>query len=291
MMRASREKTAGILPAQDRWKTLGEFLKSRRERLQPEQAGITGSYGRRRTPGLRREEVAYLAGVSATYYTWLEQGREVNPSKEVVEGIGRALQLSGDEMMHLMGLSAPQEDISVFSPDREETGLKPEWQHIIDQLAYPSFISNDRTEVLAWNRAADVVLADFTSMKPADRVMMHLLFEDGDFRRRMVNWEEFAQYSAAVFRTYYDRHQSDPWFGESVRRLCAKCPEFEELWRRHDIQLKKSIQVRLMDPRAGELAFEINSFASLNGRTDLHCCVYTPVSGTETETRLRELLG
>ncbi|AEI40923.1 helix-turn-helix transcriptional regulator [Paenibacillus mucilaginosus] len=285
---AGREAAMRPAEADSRAKLLGDFLKSRRERLQPEQAGITGSFGRRRTPGLRREEVAYLAGVSATYYTWLEQGREVTASREVIGSIGRALQLSGDEMTHLLRLASPE---AAEPPAPEEEGFSPEWQRIIDQLAYPSFISNDRTEVLAWNRAASVVIADFASMEPGDRVMMRLLFEDAGLWERLVNRDEFAAYSAAVFRTYCDKHRSDPWFGETVERLCASSPVFEELWRRHDIQLKKTARISLIAPGAGELAFEIHSFASLNGRTDLHCCVYTPVAGTETESKLMSLLG
>ncbi|WP_426452909.1 helix-turn-helix transcriptional regulator [Paenibacillus sp. S-38] len=285
---AGREAALKAEEAGSRAKILGEFLKSRRERLQPEQAGITGSYGRRRTPGLRREEVAYLAGVSATYYTWLEQGREVTASREVIEGIGRALQLSGDEMTHLLRLASPE---ASETPVSRETEICPEWQRIIDRLPYPSFISSDRTEVLAWNRAAGMVLADFASMEAHDRVMIRLLFEDESLRARMVNWEAFARYSVAVFRSYYDKHREDPWFGETVKRLCRKCPVFDTLWSRHDIQLKKTARVELNDPRAGELLFEIHSFGSLNGRTDVHCCIYTPVTGTETESNLLHLLG
>lgn len=127
-------------------KTLGEFLKSRRNRLQPEQAGFSDSYSQRRTPGLRREEVATLAGVSATYYTWLEQGREVTASREIIENIGRALQLSADERQHLMELWNPNEPEAVISID---TMLNPQWRGIISQLAYPAFISNERTQVFA----------------------------------------------------------------------------------------------------------------------------------------------
>jgi transcriptional regulator with XRE-family HTH domain len=168
---------------------LGAFLKSRRDRLQPKEAGLKGSYGQRRTPGLRREEVTVLAGVSATYYIWLEQGREVTVSKEIIENIGKALQLTLDERMHLLQLWNPNESNAFSSIDMT---LNPQWLNIIEQLTYPSFISNERCEVLAWNRAANEVIADFSSLSVPDRKMIRLLFVDPELRRRMINWEEFA---------------------------------------------------------------------------------------------------
>jgi transcriptional regulator with XRE-family HTH domain len=265
-----------------KFKTLGVFLKSRRSRLQPAQAGITGSYGHRRTPGLRREEVAFLAGVSTTYYTWLEQGREVTPSKEVIENIGKALQLTQDERMHLIQLWNPNEPAAVSSLNM---GLSPQWQKIIDQLTYPSFISNERTEVLAWNRPANEIITDFSSLSVRDRVMIRLLFVDPELRRRMINWEEFALYSVAVFRTYYDKHPGDLWFEETVERLCEESAEFETMWNLHNIQLKKISRVFINTPSAGkEFSFDINS-SSLSDNADLHFCVYTPVSGEDMEPK------
>ncbi|WP_274648800.1 helix-turn-helix transcriptional regulator [Paenibacillus humicola] len=269
-----------------RLKVLGDFLKSRRERLQPEQAGISGSYGRRRTPGLRREEVAVLAGVSVTYYTWLEQGREVTASREVMESIGRALQLSPDERLHLLRLWSPEKSFAPHGPG----SVKPEWQKIIDQLAYPAFIANDRTEVLAWNRAASAIIADFQPMSDRDRVLMNIFFTDPYYRNHISNWDDFARYSVAVFRSNYDRHSGDSWFGETAERLAEESAEFGSLWLLHDIQLKKASPFILNHPRAGLLSFEINSFVSLNGSTDPHCCIYTPIAGTPTEQRLKEFL-
>ncbi|MDR6879300.1 helix-turn-helix transcriptional regulator [Bacillus sp. 3255] len=270
----------------NRLKVLGDYLKSRRDRLQPEQAGIQSSFGRRRTPGLRREEVAILAGVSATYYTWLEQGREVTASREVIESIGRALQLSPDERLHLLRLWSPENSAV---PRRQES-VKPEWQSIIDQLAYPAFVANDRTEVLAWNRAACEIIADFPRLSDQERVLMRIFFMDPYFRKHMMNWEEFARYSVAVFRSYLERHNDDPWFKETAEHLAAKCSEFDSLWRLHDIQLKKESHFILNHPQASELAFVINSFVSMNADSDLHFCIYTPIAGTPTEQRLKKFL-
>ncbi|MGQ7887212.1 helix-turn-helix transcriptional regulator [Paenibacillus sp. WC2504] len=267
-------------------KVLGDYLKSRRERLHPEQAGFQHSYGRRRTPGLRREEVAILAGVSATYYTWLEQGREVTASREVIESIGRALQLSSDERLHLLRLWSPE---NTGAPQRQEQ-IKPEWQSIIDHLAFPAYVANDRTEVIAWNQAACEIITDFSSMSNEERVLMRIFFMDSYFRNHMRNWDEFARYSVAVFRSYLERNDGDVWFKETAERLAADCSEFDSLWRMHDIQLKKTSQFLLNHPGAGELAFEINSFVSMNADSDLHFCIFTPITGTPTEKRLKDFL-
>jgi transcriptional regulator with XRE-family HTH domain len=262
-------------------KTLGEFLKSRRNRLQPEQAGISSSYGKRRTPGLRREEVAMLAGVSATYYTWLEQGREVTASKDIIENISKALQLSEDERQHLIELWNPNEPAAVSSMN---TVLNPQWQSIIEQLPYPSFVTNDRCEVLAWNHEANVTIADFASMPASERIMIRLLFVDLGLRSRMINWEEFAMYSVAVFRTYYDKHRDDPWFENLVKRLCGESAEFEAMWKLHNIQLKKVSRVSYQIADAVKPVFyDINSFASPTDNPDLHLCIYTPVLGEDKE--------
>lgn len=111
------------------------------------------------------------------------------------------------------------------------------------------------------------------------------------FRNNMKNWEEFARYSAAVFRSYLERNDGDAWFKETAERLANECPEFDSLWRMHDIQLKKTSQFILNHPGAGELAFEINSFVSMNVDSDLHICIFTPIKGTPTEQRLQKFLA
>ncbi|RXZ84072.1 XRE family transcriptional regulator [Paenibacillaceae bacterium] len=267
-----------------RLKTMGAFLTSRRHRLQPEHAGIRRSLGQRRTPGLRREEVAVLAGVSATYYTWLEQGREVSASRDIIENIAKALQLTPDERNHLIQLWNPNEFSSFSSTSATNTLLNPQWENIIQQLTYPSFISNNRTEVLAWNRAANEVIADFSSLSANDRIMIRLLFMNPEIRRRMINWEEFALYSVAVFRTYYDTYSADPWFKETVERLSEESSAFATMWNLHNIQLKKVNRVQYHIPGGLKaVAFDINAFASPVDNPDLHICIYTPVLETDID--------
>ncbi|MCU6798152.1 helix-turn-helix transcriptional regulator [Paenibacillus sp. WQ 127069] len=259
-----------------RAKTLGVYLKSRRAQLQPEQAGLTRSHGQRRTPGLRREEVAILAGVSATYYTWLEQGREVAVSRDVIESIGRALQLNPDEHVHLLGLWNANEPEAVTSITTE---VKPQWQEIVNQMAFPCFISNDRAELLAWNRAVDERIADFSSRPPEQRNMMSMLFTDPEMRSRLVNWEEMAAHSVAIFRTSYDKYSHDPWFAQFVAELSSKSAEFAALWKLHRVEIKKVTRVFYSMPGDNQvLAYDINSLAFTVDHSDLHLCIYSPAA-------------
>lgn len=269
-------------------KTLGDFLKSRRERLQPSDVGLVGSYGRRRTSGLRREEVAYLAGVSTTWYTWLEQGRDVTASREVLESIAKALQLSQEELLHLLSLANYGKPADTFMDD---VTIDPELQKIIGQLTYPAFIANNRTEVLAWNQmAAEFILHDarMSESTPLERIVMtHYVFTSPYLRKHLENWDEFARYGIAVFRLYVDQNTDDPWFDEFVQQMCKESKEFAALWQLHDIQQKKVQLLTLNHPQIGRLSFQLNTFSHINGNANLHCCVFTPVADTDTEQHLR----
>ncbi|UMV45658.1 helix-turn-helix transcriptional regulator [Paenibacillus macerans] len=259
-----------------RAKTLGDYLKSRRARLQPEQAGLPRSHGQRRTPGLRREEVAILAGVSATYYTWLEQGREVAVSRDVIESIGKALQLNRDEHLHLLELWNANEPEAVTTITTE---VKPQWREIVGAMAFPCFISNDRAELLVWNRAVDERLADFLARPQGQRNLMTLLFTDPEMRKSLINWEEMAAHSVATFRTSYDKYARDPWFAQFVAELSRESPEFAALWQLHHVEVKKVIRVFYRGSDENQVfAYDINSLSFTTDHPDLHLCIYTPVS-------------
>lgn len=267
-------------------KILGDFLKSRRERIKPDYASVVGRFGTRRTPGLRREEVARLAGVSVTWYTWLEQGRAVTASREVIESVGKALQLSSEEHLHLLRLANYGGEADAF-PNAKE--IDPELQNIIDQINYPAIIANTRTEVLAYNRLASEIIADFSAIPAEKRVMTKLVFADPNLRKQLANWKEFADYAIGVFRLYFDQNAGDPWFEEFVRRMCEESEEFQTLWRLHDVQQKKAVFYTFDHLVAGRLFFNLNSFSNINGNGNLHCCVFTPIAGTDTEQRLAHI--
>lgn len=267
-------------------KILGDFLKSRRERIKPDHADMVGRFGRRRTPGLRREEVAYRAGVSITWYTWLEQGRVTTTSREVIESIGKALQLNSEEHLHLLRLAnyRGEGDSSEFAEE-----MDPGLQNIINQLQYPAIIANHRTEVLAYNRMASEIIVDFHAIPADKRVMARLMFTDSNLRKQLANWKEFADYTSGVFRWYFDQKAGDPWYEEFVRQMCQESEEFQTLWRLHDVQQKKAILYTFDHPVAGRLFFQLNSFSNINGDANLHCCVFTPVAGTDTEQKLSDI--
>lgn len=264
-------------------KVLGDFLKSRRERIKPDPVSIVGRFGTRRTPGLRREEVAQLAGVSITWYTWLEQGRAVTASREVIESVGKALQLSSDEHLHLLRLANYGGEGDSYPIAKE---IYPELQNIIDQMNYPAIIANNRTEVLAYNRMASEIIVDFDSISAEKRVMTHLIFTDPNLRKQLVNWKEFADFTVGVFRMYFDQKAGDLWYEEFVRRMCKESEEFLMLWRLHDVQQKKAIHYTFDHLIAGRLNFQLNTFSNINGDENLHCCVFTPIVGTDTEQKL-----
>ncbi|MFB9328062.1 helix-turn-helix transcriptional regulator [Paenibacillus aurantiacus] len=264
-------------------KILGQFLKSRRERLNPERIEMASRFGRRRTPGLRREEVAHLAGVSITWYTWLEQGRVAFVSREVIDSVSRALQLTAEEYAHLLRL-ANYEGIAEAAP--EPVNVNPELHALIGQLDYPSIIANHRTEVLAYNRMATEIIADFDAMPPQERVMTRILFADPRLNEQLVNREEIRDYTIGVFRMNHDQKPDDLWFDAFVREMCLKSVEFEQKWRLHDVQQKKAMLFTLDHPGAGLLHFQLNSFSNINGNPDLHCCIFTPVAGTDTAHKL-----
>ncbi|ANF94994.1 helix-turn-helix transcriptional regulator [Paenibacillus bovis] len=268
---------------------LGEFIKSRRERLQPDQAGIQPLPGRRRTPGLRREEVAYLANMSVTYYTWLEQGRETRPSPEVLSSISTALQLSTDEHRYLLDLarngSVDHTDTAEEAPS--DTGFL---QNIVDQLHYPSFITDEGTDVIAWNRAAELCIADFGSLSQQDRHMSHVIFFDEDYRRRLLNWEEFARYSVAIMRTRFEDYQKHPLYRDRFERLLQDSDVFASLWAKYEIQQKrvKTAYYQLEDGQIME--FDIHYTSVIDNDPGLHWCFFVPVPGSGTEERLLQRL-
>ncbi|MEF2966590.1 helix-turn-helix transcriptional regulator [Paenibacillus sp. M1] len=268
---------------------LGDFLKSRRERLQPAEAGITPLPGRRRTPGLRREEVSYLANLSVTYYTWLEQGREVNPSPEVLRNISTALKLDEDEQRHLFDLANADPASAGVVPNsgRPDAGFL---QAIVDQLHYPSFVTDEGTDVIAWNRAAELIIADFGSLPKSERYMMNIMFCNSDYRQRLVNWEGFARYTTATLRANLDRYKDNPLYMERVERLRRESEEFVHFWELYEIKQRRVATALFRLSDAQELEFVIHSASVVDNDPGLHWCFYVPVPGTGTEERLLQLL-
>jgi transcriptional regulator with XRE-family HTH domain len=265
-------------------RSLGDFLKSRRTRLDPASFGFSG---RRRTPGLRREEVAQRAHISPTWYTWLEQGRGGAPSAEVLERISGALMLTDAEREHLfmLGLGRPPE-VRYRSADR----VNPRMQRLLDSLdASPAIIKTPTWDVVAWNRAAAVVLTDYGALPPDQRNILQFLFRDPTVRAKQHDWESVARFVVGAFRADVARAGLVSEAGELVDELCRISPEFEVLWRDNDVHSHEDGDgvKRLTHPELGVIELEYSAF-SVDGRPDLGMIVYTPLD-REVAQRIREL--
>jgi transcriptional regulator with XRE-family HTH domain len=262
----------------------GNYLKDRRTKLDPTAFGI--ALTRRRTPGLRREEVAQRANVSATWYTWLEQGRGGAPSADVLDRIARAMMLTDAEREHLflLGLGRLPE-VRYRAPD----GITPRLQRVLDTLEYsPAFIRTATWDVIAWNRAAAAVMTDYSTLPEGQRNVLRMMFQDSCVRAAQPNWQSVARYLVASFRTDVVRAGAAGNVRSLVDELCATSPEFAAMWRDHDVQGPGDGMKVLHHPTVGPLSMEFSAFA-VDGRTDLSMVIYNPVTPADAE-KIRALL-
>ncbi|MCI3919214.1 helix-turn-helix transcriptional regulator [Paenibacillus sp. TRM 82003] len=271
-----------------RLEALSAFLKTQREKLSPADCGLpTG--GRRRTPGLRREEVAALAGVSTTWYTWLEQGRDIRASASVLDAVARALRLTKDERNYLYALTLDAEHAEPPPASPREL-LSAPLVKIMQELRYcPTIVSDRRSRIIGWNDAAASVFIDFDIVPPEHRNIIRLLFERKEFRRLAVNWEQFALGFLAIFRACYGQYVTDRWYGEFIEGMSRQHPEFDALWHRAQVNTAPEVVLEFRHSRAGKMLFELTSF-QVQGIEDLRCSIYTPVSSSPTEAKLKRLL-
>ncbi len=263
---------------------LGVYLKDRRAKLDPAAFGF--SLKRRRTPGLRREEVAQRANVSATWYTWLEQGRGGAPSADVLDRIARAMMLTDVEREHifLLGLGRPPE-VRYQAPE----GVTPRLQRVLDSLEVsPAFVKTPTWDVVAWNRAATVVLTDYSTLAPEQRNILRLIFRDSRVRAVQSNWEHVARYVVAAFRADAARAGATHEIQSLVEDLCRLSPEFETMWRDNDVRTYGDGAKTLHHPVAGPLTMEYSAFA-VDGRPDLGMVIYNPATPADAD-KIRSLL-
>jgi transcriptional regulator with XRE-family HTH domain len=235
-----------------RRRELGAFLRSRRERLRPEQVGLAPSR-RRRTPGLRREEVAQLAGVGVTWYTWLEQGRDIHPSAQVLDAVARTLQFDVHEHSHLFTLAG----IATTTIAEQCLGLCSTIQPLLDQLEpYPASVVNARLDLLAFNRVYASFFDDLDTIPLEDRNAIWLAFTHPRWREVIVDWEDIVGRMVAEYRAAMAEHLDDPAWKTLVARLHRASPEFTAVWERHDVQGVESRTKRAMHPTVGLLRLD-----------------------------------
>ncbi|HPA38186.1 MAG TPA: helix-turn-helix transcriptional regulator [Phenylobacterium sp.] len=254
-----------------RQRELGDFLRARRSRLSPETVGLPRQR-RRRTPGLRREEVAELAGIGVDWYIRLEQGRPVTPSAGTVEALARALRLTEAEHEHLRALAGGG-GRKLFQPETAPASLV----RLIASLPNPAYVTGRRRDLLAWNTAAEDLLG-FDELAPGDRnILVSMLTNPRSRALFGAGWAAEAQRMVARFRTTHDLWADDPAFIALLKRLREGCPEFETWWERHDVRRPASGRKTLHHPDRGVLAYEHASF-QVNEDPGLKLVIYTPIA-------------
>jgi transcriptional regulator with XRE-family HTH domain len=257
---------------------LGTYLKHRRAKLDPAAFGFAPK--RRRTPGLRREEVAQRANISPTWYTWLEQGRGGAPSAHVLDRIAGALMLTDVEREHLflLGLGRP--------PDvryRKDEGVTPRLQRVLDALdPCPALIRTAIWDVVAWNRAATVMLTDYGALPPEQRNILRFIFLDPRVRAAQYDWDSVARFVVGSFRVDAARAGAAEEVEPLVDELCRLSPEFKAMWRDNDVRTHGEGVKHIRHPVLGLIAFEYSAFA-VDGRPDLSMVVYNPATQADTE--------
>ena len=276
---------------QTRLQALSTFLKAQRTKILPQSVGIPIGT-RRRTPGLRREEVAQLAGVSHTWYTWLEQGRDIKVSTSVLDAVSTALQLTPDERKYLFAL-ALEAGTGIHHPGQslpETSEISPSLRRILYELrSCPTIISDRHCQIVGWNEAASHVFMDFERIPYEERNMISLLFMRKEFRRLAVNWEHFVSGFLSIFRAYYGQYVEDEWYQRFLSQMKESHPDFNRLWEQSHVSASPEVVIEFRHAKAGKMLFHLTSL-QVHGSIDLRCSIYTPASDSSTESKLKQLM-
>ncbi|GCE29919.1 transcriptional regulator [Dictyobacter alpinus] len=263
---------------------LASFLRARRSQLSPADVGLPRT-ARRKTAGLRREEVAQLASVGVTWYTWLEQGRDINVSIQVLDSLAQAYRLTPAEKAHLYLLAGQP---SPEHPVPPQEYISPFLQRFLEHIGNnPAYITGRRWDVLAWNRAACQVIADFATMPVAERNIVRLIFTSEQYRYRSVDWEGVAQRVLAQLRANSGRYPDDAQLSALIADLQQRSPDFARWWSRHDVQERREGRKELIHPQLGSLVFDHDTF-QIEDAPGLKMVVYLPAN-EETSSKLERL--
>ena len=251
---------------------LAAFLRARRERINPEDVGFPAGT-RRRTAGLRREEVAQLAGVGVTWYTWLEQGRPINASVQVLEAIARTLRLDATERAHLFRLA----DVAGTAgpADCVEGPLPSEVQRILDSMPYPASVVSERFDLLAWNKIYAALFPRLVAQPAGDRNTLLSCLTGPSCCGPIPEQDKFSATLIAQLRNAYGKHVGDPAWTHFIRRLEALSPRFAEIWATHDVAPAASHTKRFRHPTLGEITTKSTGFA-VNAVPGTRMVIYTP---------------
>ncbi|MDX6316291.1 MAG: hypothetical protein QOF44_5755 [Streptomyces sp.] len=265
---------------------LREFLRSRRARITPEEVGLSPQPGTRRVPGLRREEVAQLAGVSVDYYVRLERGRGVNVSESVLDALARALRLTDTERSHLFAVARPtRARHRPMAPQRVRPGL---YRMLETLTEIPAMVIGLRMDVLATNRLARALLVDFDALPHRERNMARFLFLDEAARELYVDWEATARGTVASLHLYAGRNPHDPHLAELIGELSLRDRDFRRWWADHDVLLRTHGAKRYHHPVVGDLVLDYEALTP-TGDPDQTLGLHTAEPGSPSEQALRLL--
>jgi transcriptional regulator with XRE-family HTH domain len=263
---------------------LARFLRNRRARVRPEDVGLPAG-SRRRTPGLRREEVAQLAEVGVSWYTWLEQGRDIHVSEPLLERLVRALHLTPTERAHLFELAHGR---PAARPAPSALTVSESLRRVIQAHPHPAMAFNRRRDVLAWNASAALLYGDFGRLPPEQRNGLWSMFLDPERRARIPDWEHVARRSVANFRLDAARAADRTEFDALAEELASVSPEFARIWAQHDVaQLPEGVKV-FLHPDVGEIEFEHITLTHTEPEGhEVRVSFYTPRPGPSTTRALR----
>jgi transcriptional regulator with XRE-family HTH domain len=266
---------------------LGTYLRDRRAKLDPAAFGFSSA--RRRTPGLRREEVAQRANVSATWYTWLEQGRGGAPSADVLDRIARALTLTAAEREHLFLLAQGRPpEIRESRSEHVET-VSPTLQRILDSLTLsPAYIKTSTWDVIAWNRAARAVLGKYDTLAPEDRNILKILF-DPIHQKTMPKWESVMRFLVATMRADSARAGMTKRAEQLAAELIRLNPTFETMWNEKDVRTHGEGTKQISRPGVGDISMDFSAFA-VDGQPNLSLVIYTATTPADAE-RIGKLIA
>ncbi|TLM88004.1 helix-turn-helix domain-containing protein [Pseudarthrobacter sp. NamE5] len=268
----------------------GKFLKAMRSRLSPEDAGAGPTSGARRVPGLRREEVARLAGVSTDYYVRLEQGRNIHPSRTVLEAVSRALRLSSSEHEHMMDLLEHCAGSARSTVPAGAQGVRPALRQLLDAMGdVPALVLGRRSDVLAGNRLAFLLFADFPALPASERNLARWIILDPAARELFRDWKSVAAEAAGALRLDVGRHPNDAQANQLVGELAVHSEQFRQWWAGHRVATRSAGSVRLHHPAVGDLELNFENLA-LPDDPDQTLRVYSARAGSPSADALA-LLG
>ncbi|PES41085.1 transcriptional regulator [Priestia megaterium] len=276
-----------MLSDKERRRELGDFLKVRRERLSPGDFNLPIG-ARRRAKGLRREEVSQLAGIGVTWYTWLEQGRDIQVSSEVLEAISRIFTLNKEEKEHLFLLG--NQPLPSTTVQNERENIDRVVKNLLSQLGHcPAYVTDEKLNIVDWNKAAIKVFGDFNEMDERNRNAVWRCFTSKEYQNLFQNWEDHAQRLIAQFRLAYTRFVGDEWFKTIISELSEESPHFYEWWSNHEVLGTPCGKKTIIHPMVGEMIMD-HITLQVYDAPELKVTVYQPRQENDTEEKMERLL-